>query len=95
MAKIGRPRNPDRDPVTHRTTKQQREHSRTYKSRPEQVKAASQRKAARRMLEKSGAVSKNDGKHVDHKKPIRSGGTNSKGNLRVVSASKNSAWRKK
>jgi hypothetical protein len=45
-------------------------------------------------MEKGGRVSKGDGKEVDHKKPLRSGGTNSPTNLRVTSASKNRGWRK-
>lgn len=32
-----------------------------------------------------------DGKHVDHKKPLSEGGSNSKSNLRVVSAKENLA----
>lgn len=47
------------------------------------------RHRARRKLEKDGRVSKGDGKHVDHKKTLKSGGSNSKKNLRVRSASKN------
>lgn len=39
-------------------------------------------------------MSKGDGKEVDHKKPIRKGGTNGGGNTRVVPKSKNRAWRK-
>jgi hypothetical protein len=45
-------------------------------------------------MAKTGAVKKGDGKVVDHKKPIRSGGTNAKSNLRVTSRSKNAGWRK-
>ena len=40
---------------------------------------------------KDGRVKKGDGKDIDHKKPIRSGGGNSKGNTRVRSASANRA----
>ena len=49
------------------------------------------RHRARRKLEKEGKVKKNDGKHVDHKTPIKSGGSNSKSNLRVKSAKSNSS----
>lgn len=52
------------------------------------------RNAARRELEREGRVSKGDGKEVDHKKPLRSGGSNSPTNLRVTSQSKNRGWRK-
>jgi len=40
-------------------------------------------------MEKAGKVKKNDGKHVDHIKPLTSGGSNSKSNLRVTSAKAN------
>lgn len=43
----------------------------------------------RRDFEKAGLVSKNDGKQIDHKKALTSGGSNSKKNLRVVSARTN------
>lgn len=82
-----------RDPVTHRTPEQMRKMSRGYNSRPEQIKNRSERNQARAQLMKEGKVRKGDGKDVDHKKPIRSGGSNSRSNLRVVSASRNRGWR--
>lgn len=39
-----------------------------------------------------GKVKKGDGKDVDHKKPLSQGGSTSKSNLRVVSASKNRSY---
>jgi len=42
-------------------------------------------------LEKDGKVKVGDGKHVDHKKALTSGGSNSKSNLRVISAKSNLA----
>ncbi len=70
--------------------------TRNYKSeyqnfhgKPEEIKKRAERVKARRMLEKTGAVSKGDGKDVDHKKPLRSGGTTTKSNLRVRSKSAN------
>lgn len=65
-----------------------------YQSTPEQLKRNAERKAARRKLEKEGKVHKFDGKEVDHKKPLDSGGTNARSNLRVESAAKNRGWRK-
>lgn len=44
---------------------------------------------ARRAMEKEGAVSKGDGKQVDHKKTIKEGGSNARSNLRVTSAKAN------
>lgn len=40
---------------------------------------------ARRLMEKEGVVSKGDDKQVDHVKTIKSGGTNSRKNLKAVS----------
>jgi hypothetical protein len=60
-----------------------------YHGKPEQVKNRAERVKARRMMEKTGAVIKGDGKDVDHKKPLRSGGTTTKSNLRVRSKSAN------
>lgn len=67
----------------------------TYHSKPEQKKNRAQRNAARRELTSQGKVQKGDGKDVDHKRPIRSGGSNSPSNLRVTSKSKNRGWRGK
>jgi hypothetical protein len=47
------------------------------------------RNAARRAMIKAGKVQRNDGSHVDHKKPLISGGSNSKSNLSAVSAKRN------
>lgn len=82
-----------RDPVTHRTPEQMKKLSRGYNARPEQVEKRAERNKARAMLEKEGRVSKGDGKDVDHKRPLRSGGGNSRSNLRVVSKSRNRGWR--
>lgn len=60
-----------------------------YHAQPEQIKKRAERVKARRMMEKTGAVTKGDGKDVDHKKPLRSGGTTTKSNLRVRSKSAN------
>ena len=60
-----------------------------YQGQPEQIKKRAERVKARRMMEKTGAVTKGDGKDVDHKKPLRSGGTTTKSNLRVRSKSAN------
>lgn len=60
-----------------------------YHAQPEQIKKRGQRVKARRMLEKEGAVTKGDGKDVDHKKPLRSGGSTTRSNLRVRSVKAN------
>lgn len=66
----------------------------SYHAKPEQKKKRAMRNSARSQMESAGRVSKGDGKEVDHKKPLRSGGSNSKANLRVQSKSANRAWRK-
>ena len=60
-----------------------------YQGKPEQIANRSERVKARRMMEKTGAATKGDGKDVDHIKPMRSGGTSTKGNLRMRSKSAN------
>lgn len=60
-----------------------------FHGKPEEIKKRAERVKARRMLEKTGAVHKGDGKDVDHKKPLRAGGTTTKSNLRVRSVKSN------
>ena len=59
-------------------------YDKAYGARPEQKEARAQRNAARREAEREGKVHKGDGKDVDHKTPIRKGGTNADSNTRVV-----------
>lgn len=65
-----------------------------YNARPENVKKRVANNAARREAIREGRAKVGDGTHVDHKTPLDKGGTNAKGNLRVVSAAKNKGWRK-
>lgn len=62
---------------------------RKYNSSEEQKKRRAQRNAARRKMEKTGAVRKGDGKEVDHKD--KNTANNSRSNLRVRSKSANRA----
>ena len=82
-----------RDPSSHRTPGQIKRMNQGYDATPKKIAERSMRNKARAKMEAAGKVSKGDGKDVDHKKPVRSGSTNATGNLRVVSASKNRAWR--
>lgn len=66
-----------------------------YQARPEQVENRMARNRARAALMKKGIVHKGDGKEVDHKKMIDSGGSNAVGNLRAIPAATNRAWRKR
>ena len=65
-----------------------------YHSKPKQKKNRAKRNAARDIMEKSGKVSKGDGKDVGHKKPLAKGGSNKKGNLKVASKSKNRSFKR-
>ena len=60
-----------------------------YDGTPAVKKKRALRNKARRMLEREGVVHKGDGKDVDHKKPLRSGGSNKSSNLRIRSRSAN------
>ena len=84
-----------RDPSSHRTPTQIKRQVKGYNAKPEMVKKRTMNNAARSTLEKEGRVRKGDGKDVDHKKPLRSGGTNARSNLRVQGKSENRAWRGK
>lgn len=59
------------------------------KKKPSRIADRAERSAARRAMIKAGKVKRFDGTHVDHKKPLTSGGSNSRSNLRVVSAKVN------
>lgn len=60
-----------------------------YQGTDEQKKKRAERNNARRRLMRKGRVQKGDGRDVDHKTPLKNGGSNSDSNLRVVSKSKN------
>jgi hypothetical protein len=54
-----------------------------YQGTEEQKKNRAKRNTARSKLEKSGSVSKGDGKDVDHVKPLSKGGSNDRSEERV------------
>ena len=60
-----------------------------YEGTPEGIAARSQRNKARRAMEKKLGSAAIAGKDIDHKKPIRSGGSNNPSNLRVRSIAAN------
>jgi len=80
-----------RSPTSHRTPEQMKEKARGYNSTPEQIKRRTIQNKARALMMKEGKVKKGDGKHVDHIKPLDMGGGGGRKNLRVQSASKNTA----
>lgn len=60
-----------------------------FHGKPEQIARRAERVKARRMMEKTGAAQKGDGKDVDHIKPLSKGGTSTKSNLRMRSVKAN------
>ncbi len=82
-----------RDPSSHRTPSQIRKQVNGYNARPENVAKRVKNNQARAIMVEEGIVSKGDDKDVDHKKPLRDGGSNKRSNLRAISSSKNRGWR--
>ena len=76
-------------PVKKKAKRNYKKEYANYHSKPEQKKNRAKRNKARADAIKDGRARKGDGKDVDHKKPLRSGGSNSKKNTRVVSKSSN------
>lgn len=62
-----------------------------YQGTETQKKNRAQRNKARRMMIREGLAAKGDGKDVDHIKPMKSGGTSARSNLRMRSKSPNRA----
>jgi len=79
------PKKGQTSPNASKRSKQQRKYNSSAKAKKDRVK----RNTARRRAIKKGIVKKGDGKDIDHKKPLRSGGGNTKGNTRVRSKSAN------
>lgn len=83
-----------RDPVSHRSPADIRRMDRGYNSTPENIQKRSLRNKARRIMRDKVGAAAIAGKDVDHKHPVRSGGGNGAGNLRVQSPHKNRGWRR-
>lgn len=64
---------------------------RDYQGKPQQIKNRAKRNAARAEMVKQGKAHKGDGKDVDHKRPLKRGGSNAPSNLRVISKHSNRA----
>jgi hypothetical protein len=64
---------------------------RAYNSTEKSKKERAARNKVRRQALKSGAVTKGDKKDIDHKKPLRKGGSTAKSNTRVRSSKANRA----
>jgi hypothetical protein len=75
--------------MPNRTKAELAKHYRDYQGTPAQIAKRSERNKARRLMEgKHGKVAL-AGKDVDHKRPMRSGGTSAPGNLRLRSVKAN------
>ena len=77
-----------------KTTKAKREYMADYQKSPEEVTKRVARNKARRHAIADGKVKVGDGKEVDHKTPLRKGGSTADTNTRVVDKSANRGWRK-
>jgi 5-methylcytosine-specific restriction endonuclease McrA len=62
---------------------------RNYHGKPKQKKQRAARTRAREEMKKKGRAKVGDGKDIDHKKPLRSGGSNGINNLRSRNKSEN------
>jgi 5-methylcytosine-specific restriction endonuclease McrA len=62
---------------------------RNYQGKPKQKKERAARTRAREEMKKKGRAKVGDGKDIDHKKPLRSGGSNGINNLRSRNKSEN------
>ncbi len=60
-----------------------------FHGKPTQIQNRAERVKARRIMEKEGAVTKGDGKDIDHKVALKDGGTSARSNLRVRSVKAN------
>ena len=81
--------------MTNRTKAEQDKFYAEYHSRPDQIAKRSQRNKARRLMEKEVGKAALKGKDINHKTPIRSGGSNARSNLEISSVAKNRGWEKK
>ena len=81
-----------KDPKTGKSVRDYRTEYDKYASRPEQIKARSERTTLRRQANAAGITSKGDGKDLDHKKPLSKGGANTLANARVTSKSTNRSF---
>ena len=73
------------------TASKRSKQQRAYNGTEEQKKKRAARNKARRQAIAKGKVSKGDGKGIDHKKPLRKGGSTAESNTRVRSKTANRA----
>lgn len=81
-----------RSPTSHRTPEQIHKMDATFNSTPLHIKQRSERNQARRIVAKDLGKAAIAGRDIDHKKMVKDGGTNARGNLRVRSIHSNRGW---
>lgn len=72
-----------------KSSKSKLKYQKEYNARPSEKKKRAARNKARRKAIRDGKVSKGDNKDIDHKNPLRNGGSTSLSNTRVRSRSAN------
>jgi hypothetical protein len=77
--------------LSEETKRDYKKEYRNYHGKAKQRKERSARTKARELMKKKGIVKKGDGKDIDHRRPLRSGGSNGINNLRVRNKSANRA----
>lgn len=77
-----------------KSSKAKLEYMAEYQKKPENVEKRVDRNRARRHAIAAGKARVGDGTQVDHIVPLDKGGSDKDSNTRVVSRSKNEAWRK-
>lgn len=78
-----------RKPFNKSTGRDYKDEYARYQGTDKQKKNRALRNNVRREAERDGKAHKGDGMDVDHKHPLRDGGTNSKSNTRVIPKSRN------
>ena len=77
-----------------KSTPQKLKYQKEYNARPKEVAKRVKNNAARREAIKGGKANVGDGKDVAHKKSLKNGGGNGKGNTTVQERATNRGWRK-
>ena len=77
-----------------KSSKQKLAYQAEYQKSDKEVEKRVDRNRARRHAIADGKAKVGDGKDVDHKVPLRKGGSDKDSNTRVVDASTNRGWRK-
>ena len=82
-----------RKPMSEQARKNKNAAESERRRAPEEVAKRVARNKARRHAIAAGKVSKGDGKHIDHIKPLALGGSAHNSNTRVQDAKTNEGWR--